>query len=235
MSAKPWLRKVVVTVCAAIASSGVVAADRVLLATQIWTPYQTVDGNGKIGGIAVDRVKCAMQRMGQPYEIRVMRWDKAQLMVETDQMHGFFAGSGNSQRASYAQASTPVISEYLAWFVSPNVTEDVNDETAKYSLRFGAKFNTNKWLHLKRNGYNVIKKPRDADALLQMLWQGDLDVAYEYELVFEESMKNTGIPLDYFKKVRTKKQDLMVHFSRTFLAKSPGFLDRFNSALQKCL
>ena len=50
------------------------AAERLLLATQIWTPYQTVDEQGRIGGLAVDRVKCALGDMDQPYEIRVMRW-----------------------------------------------------------------------------------------------------------------------------------------------------------------
>ena len=79
-----------------------------------------------------------------------------------------------------------------------------------------------------------MKKPRDADALLQMLWQGDLDVAYEYEQVFEEAMVKAEIPLDYFKKIRTKKQDLMVHFSKAFLADNPGFLNRFNLAMEQC-
>ncbi|TDO98037.1 substrate-binding periplasmic protein [Marinomonas balearica] len=212
-----------------------VAQDRVKLATQIWTPYQTVDQNGTIGGVAVDRVKCTMQKMGRPYEIHVMRWDKAQLMVETGHMDGFFSGSTNSQRATYATPSSPVVSEYLAWFIAPSVTQDLDDETSKYNLRYGAKFNTSKWLFLKRQGYNVIKKPRDADALLQMLWQGDLDVAYEYELVFEDSLKKAGIPLDYFKKVRLKKQDLMMHFSKNFLSETPNFLERFNASLEKCL
>ncbi|GAL33785.1 hypothetical protein JCM19240_2481 [Vibrio maritimus] len=97
------------------------AVERITLATQIWTPYQTVDSNGTIGGVAVDRVKCALGRMGQPYEIRVMRWDKAQLMVETGEMHGFFAGSSNSRRAQYATASYPIVSENLAWFIAPNI------------------------------------------------------------------------------------------------------------------
>ncbi len=42
------------------------AADRLLLATQIWTPYQTVDEQGRIGGLAVDRVKCALGRWISP-------------------------------------------------------------------------------------------------------------------------------------------------------------------------
>lgn len=40
------------------------ATERVVLATQVWTPYQTVDSNGVIGGLAVERVKCALQNMG---------------------------------------------------------------------------------------------------------------------------------------------------------------------------
>lgn len=100
---------------------GASAVERITLATQIWTPYQTVDSNGTIGGVAVDRVKCALGAMGQPYEIHVMRWDKAQLMVETGEMHGFFAGSANSRRAQYATASYPIVSENLAWFIAPNI------------------------------------------------------------------------------------------------------------------
>lgn len=208
--------------------------ERIKLATQYWTPYQTVDDNGVIGGLAVERVKCAMRGTGQPYEIHMMRWDKAQLMVETGQMQGFFSGSASSQRASYAVPSEPVVSDYLAWFVAPDVSQDVTDNTSKYSLRYSAKFNTNKWLYLKRDGYNVIKKPRDADGLLQMLWQGDIDVAYEYELVFEESLKKAGIPLDYFEKVRLKKQDLMMHFGKDFVKENPSFLATFNSSLEAC-
>lgn len=233
--ANTLLKRATTVALLCLVSHPVLALDRIKLATQIWTPYQTVDENGVIGGVVVDRVQCAMRRMTQPYEIHVMRWDKAQLVVETEQMDGFFSGAANSQRATYATPSDPVVSEYLAWFIAPNVTQDLNDETSKYNLRYGAKFNTSKWLFLKRQGYNVIKKPRDADALLQMLWQGDLDVAYEYELVFEESLKKAGIPLDYFKKIRLRKQDLMMHFSKSFLAKSPNFLETFNTSLAKCL
>lgn len=226
-------RSLVAGLCA-LSCVSVSAVERIKLATQIWTPYQVVDDQGNIGGVAVDRVKCAMGRIGQPYEIHVMRWDKAQLMVETGQMEGFFSGSLSSQRASYAVPSDPVVSDYLAWFVSPDVATKMDDDLSKYALRYSAKFNTNKWLYLKRNDYNVIKKPRDADALLQMLWQGDIDVAYEYELVFEDALKNAGLPLDFFHKVRLKKQDLMMHFAKDFIRENPTFLDKFNNALKSC-
>lgn len=210
------------------------AIERLKLATQHWPPYQTLE-DGKMGGVALERVQCTLRRMGQPYELHMMRWDKAQLLVETNKMHGFFAGSKNSARSRYAQASDPVISEALSWFVTPGVKLDMDAEVAKYQARYGAKFNTSKWLFLKKNGYNVVKKPRDADALLQMLWQGDVDVALEYELVFEHSMKTLGIPTDYFRRVPYRRQDLSVHFSKDFLKQNPSFLNGFNRALGRCI
>lgn len=216
-----------------IAVSPAQAAERVRLATQLWPPYQTLD-DGVMGGVVLERVQCSLRRMQQPYELHMMRWDKAQLLVETDQMHGFFAGSKNSARARYAEASDPVISEGLSWFFNPGVILDAGEESSKYKARFGAKFNTSKWLFLKKNGYNVIKKPRDAEALLKMLWQGDIDVALEYELVFEHFMKQSGIPTSYFRRAPFRTQDLSVHFSKNFLKEHPGFLERFNQALQRC-
>ncbi|WP_036230633.1 substrate-binding periplasmic protein [Marinobacterium jannaschii] len=209
------------------------ALERLKLATQHWPPYQTLE-EGKMSGVALERVQCSLRRMGQPYELHMMRWDKAQLLVETGEMDGFFSGSSNAARGRYAQASVPVISEALSWFVAPGVKLDMDDESARYQARYGAKFNTSKWLYLKKNGYNVVKKPRDADALLQMLWQGDVDVALEYELVLEHSMHTLGIPTDYFRRVPFRRQDLSVHFGKTFLTQNPNFLSTFNRALERC-
>lgn len=214
-------------------SNTVLGAERLLLATQLWPPYQTYD-QGVMGGIAVERVQCALQRMQQPYRFTMTRWDKAQLLVESNRMDAFFTGSNNASRNKYAVMSTPVINEELTWFIAPDVNLDPEDESAKYQARYGAKFNSTKWLYLKKNGYNVVKKPRDADVLLQMLWQGDLDVALEYTGVFEHSIKKLGIPMDYFRRAHHSRKDLGVHFSRQFLKQNPAFLNTFNSALERC-
>lgn len=211
------------------------AIDRLLLATQVWPPYQTVDEKtGEIGGLAVERVQCALRRMKQPYEIVFMAWDKAQLMVETGKMDGFFSGSRSPTRAAYAVPSDPVVTDDLSWFVAPNIDFDPDDETVKYNLRYGAKFNTNKWLSLKQGGYNVIKKPRDSDSLLQMLWQGEIDVALEYRYIFEYSMKQMNIPLDYFQRISRGKMHQTAHFSKVFLRENPTFLNSFNASLALC-
>ncbi|AEF53718.1 hypothetical protein Mar181_0662 [Marinomonas posidonica IVIA-Po-181] len=211
------------------------AIERLSLATQVWPPYQTVnEKTGEIGGVAVERVQCALRLMNQPYEIVFMAWDRAQLMVQTGKMDGYFAGSKSTTRAAYAVPSAAVVTDDLSWFVLPNISFDIDDETQKYNLRYGAKFNTNKWLSLKQEGYNVIKKPRDADSLLQMLWQGEIDVALEYRYIFEYSMEKAGMPLSNFKRVSRGTLDQVVHFSKDFIRENPTFLDSFNASLTSC-
>jgi hypothetical protein len=210
------------------------AVERLKLATQEWPPYQTLQ-NGVMGGVVIDRIKCTLRGMGQPYELHMTSWNKAQLMVETNQMDGFFSGSVNSARAKFAVPSDPIMSDMLYWFISPSTNIEIGAEAVKYQARFGAKFNTSKWLYLKKNGYNVIKKPTTADTLVQMLWQREIDVALEYELVFEASMKKLGVPMDFFKRTSLRETSLSVHFSKDFLKLNPLFLPTFNRMLASCI
>lgn len=207
--------------------------DPIRLATQNLPPYHMLV-DGQIKGVAFDRVTCALDRMGQPHEIILMDWSRAQLLTQNGEVEGFFAGSPNKARAVYATPSDPVITEDLAWFMLPGRTIDPTDEADKVSARYSAKFATSKWLKLKRDGYNVIKKPRDAAALLSMLRKGDIDVALEYELIFQYFMTQDGMTESDLIKIPSKPQSNMVHFSNRFLAANPLFLGQFNSFLAVC-
>ncbi|WP_310620653.1 hypothetical protein [Flexibacterium corallicola] len=204
------------------------------LATQQLPPYQMVV-NGQLQGVAIERVKCALKATRRPFEIHMSDWTQAQLGTETAEYEGFFVGSANSTRARYAIPSKPVISEDLAWYMSRHANINPNDPADALKARYSAKFATSKWLNLKRRGFNVVKKPQDAQSLLNMLLVGDIDVALEYELIFEHFMEERNIPLDRFTKIRNRRQDLSVHFSKKFLAANPLFLEEFNAALPVCI
>lgn len=203
------------------------------LGTQDLPPYQMFQ-DGKITGLAVERVKCALDGLGDPYEIHMISWSQAQLQTQNGDLDGFFVGSKNASRAKYATTSDPVISEDLVWFMAKGGDIDPNDPADALRARFSAKFSTSKWLQIKRNGYNVVKKPRDAESLLNMLMVGDIDVALEYELIFEHYMVERGLEPNYFDRIPLRQQENNVHFSNSFLAANPLFLKRFNSNLSKC-
>lgn len=219
----------------AVLGAGPAAAQEVLrLATQVLPPYQMIV-DGEIAGVAVRRVQCALDAMGTAYEIRVTDWSKAQLGTETGEYDGFFVGSANAARARYATPAIPVISEDLAWYMATGTEIDPNDPSDALRARYSAKFATSKWLNLKRGGYNVVKKPQDAASLLNMLMMGEIDVALEYEMIFEHFMRERGIEADWFRKIPLTRQNMSVHFSNAFLRANPLFLERFNTEMATCV
>lgn len=75
----------------------VYSAENILLTTQVWPPYQTYENN-VVDGFAAQVVKCTLDKMGQPYEIRIYPWKRAQNMVKAGDAHGFFSASHNKIR-----------------------------------------------------------------------------------------------------------------------------------------
>lgn len=104
----------------------------------------------------------------------------------------------------------------------------------RLSARYSAKFATNKWFNLHHLGYNVVMKPRDADSLLTMLINGDIDVALEYELVFEYFMARRGIDSTRFRKLPYEDVAMSVYFARTFDRARPAFRQEFDTQLREC-
>lgn len=206
------------------------------LATQDLPPYQVIVGDD-MTGIAVDRVKCALDTMSVPYEFTMTKWDDAQLGTRTGQFDGFFVGSSNSERAQYSVPSGPVVSEGLAWYLPLNSTIDPTDPADAMRARYSAKFATSKWRNLHRKGYNVVMRPRDAESLLNMLMNGQIDAALEYEMIFSEVMARKGLTEKDFKKIPfgTARQTMGVHFSKTYIDANPTFMERFNARLKICV
>jgi polar amino acid transport system substrate-binding protein len=241
------LRSSLIMVWAAVALSASAVYDlaqaqsgvTIRLATQELPPYQTVlfdrDSNTpELTGLAVDRVTCALAQMQINYEITLTDWSAAQLGTQTDVYDGFFVGSANASRARYSTPSVPIISEDLAWYMPLNSNVDPNDLADALGARYSAKFATSKWRHLMTNGYNVVMRPQNAASLLNMLLAGDIDVALEYELIFQHYMEERGISEDQFIKIPFRTQTMSVHFSNKFLNSHPSFQSRFDTSVQSC-
>lgn len=220
----------------ALYGSPVYAQERapIRLATQVLPPYQMIE-NGEMSGVAVQRVRCALDSMGQPYELHMMDWSTAQLMTENGDMDGFFVGSRNSARDRFSVASEPVVSESLTWYMRKGMSIDPAEPEGRLSARYSAKFATSKWLLLHSEGYNVVMKPRDAESLLGMLINGDIDVALEYDTIFEYYIHKRGMDPADFRTVPYDTNSMSVHLSHQFDAARPSFLPDFNMHLAHCL
>ena len=209
------------------------------LATQEWPPYQMIlfdkDSNKpKMTGLAVDQVTCALDKMQINYEITLTDWVTAQLGTQTGVYDGFFIGSANSSRAKYSTPSVPIVTDDLAWYMLLNSNVDPNDPADALGARYSAKFSTPKWRHLMTNGYNVVMRPQNAASLLNMLLVGDIDVALEYELIFQHYMEERGISEDQFIKIPFRSQNMSVLFSNKFLSANPAFQSHFDTNVLSC-
>ncbi len=204
------------------------------LATQVLPPYQMIE-NGEMTGVAVERVRCALDGMGQPHEFHMMDWSAAQLMTENGDMDGFFVGSSNSARERFSVPSEPVVREALTWYMRPGSVIDPTDPEERLSARYSAKFATSKWLLLHREGFNVVMKPRDAESLLAMLVNGDIDVALEYDVIFEYYIRARGMVPSDFRQIPHQLNTMSVHFAKPFLDARPSFLAAFNAQLTQCM
>ncbi|MEZ8825911.1 transporter substrate-binding domain-containing protein [Vibrio amylolyticus] len=213
-------------------ASNIYGPSRLLLTTQDWSPYQEYK-NGQMQGLALDIVKCTLGKMSQPYRITMTSWSEAQLKVHSGTQHGFFVATNTQERNEYATLSDPIAEQNLYWYFGPGVPAKI-DELSKLSLKFSAKFGSNKWFWLKRNGYNVVKQPRDAKVLLKLLKNREIDIALEDQLVFDTEIEHALLPADYFKSELVETKEMGVYFSNRFLGQYKGFLNSFNLALAKC-
>ncbi|MDN3610126.1 transporter substrate-binding domain-containing protein [Vibrio ostreicida] len=205
---------------------------RLLLTTQDWPPYQSYQ-QAQMQGLAVDKVKCALSHMGQPYQLTMTVWSDAQLRVQSGNQHGFFVATQTAERDEYATISDPIAQQRLRWYFGPGVDPKINELT-KVNLKFSAKFGSSKWFWLKRNGFNVVKQPRDANVLLKLLKQREIDVALEDEKVFGSELNEATLPEDFFPSQVMETKPMGVYFSNRFLTKYSGFLSAFNTAISTC-
>ena len=184
-------------------------------------------------GIAINLIKCTLSNMGQPYQITMTSWSDAQLRVQSGQPHGFFIATQTAERDQYATLSNTITEQKLRWYFAQGVKPNL-DSISKINLQFSAKFGSNKWFWLKRNGFNVVKQPRDAKVLLKLLKQREIDVVLEDENIFSSQLKEAALPSDYFQTVALESRPMGIYFSNRFLAQYSGFLDAFNAALKVC-
>lgn len=206
--------------------------ERLLLTTQEWFPYQYSE-EGEMKGRGIDKIKCTLKKMRQPYQITMTQWDNAQLLVEVGTQNGFFMASRNAIRDKYADFSAPLLEQRWSWF-SLSDAIDIQNSMFKQQIEVAALFGSNKWYWLQKQGYRADKKPRSVEALLELLVSGEVGAILGNDEVVEETIKKMGLSYRAISKTLVQKKPLGVYFSKTFTKKYPSFIAEFNRAARHC-
>ena len=185
-------------------------------------------------GIAVNRVKCALEAMKTPLEILVLPWARAQKYVEFDHnADGFFAASQNDYRDKFAIMSAIIADQKWKWYLLADNPLNPTDKTFKQQARTGAFIGANMLKWLEKNNYNVVTKALNTEVLLEMLLKKRLDAILTNNHVTEALIEKHSVQ-DKIKSYVNLNKPLGVYFSKKFLLKYPTFLERFNKEILEC-
>ncbi|MCG7586380.1 ABC transporter substrate-binding protein, partial [Photobacterium sp. OFAV2-7] len=165
--------------------------------------------------------------------ITMTDWDRAQILVEVGEHHGFFLASQNAIRDSYADFSQPVLNQVWSWF-SLSDSIDTESEMFKKEAVVTAIFGSNKWFWLHKSGYRVEKKPRHPSTLIELLLTGEVGAVLANEFVMKEAIESLGISHRAITRIAVKEKPLGVYFSKKFTKQYPLFVGEFNQAVGLC-
>ncbi len=219
---------------ASISFAGPLSADKIILTTQDWAPYQTYESH-IVDGFAVATVSCIMEMMDKSYEMRVLPWKDAQTEVKEQKAHGFFSASQNSKRDAYATLSTPIADQQWNWYLLKSNPLNPSDPTFKEKAKVAGIAGSNMVTWLTDNQYNITEDNIiDMHTLVETLRSKKVDAIYANNLAMRTAVQLMKLSMDDFTMITTKDKPVGVYWSKEFLAANPGFLEKFNSLVSMC-
>ena len=230
-----YIRLILMVLLSVVASLNVhseIRPERLLLTTQEWRPYQYMQ-DGKMQGPGIEKIKCIMKVLKQPYQITMTDWDKAQIAVEVGEQHAFFLASQNAVRDKYAIYSSPVMNQVWSWYMLSD-SIDTQSDIFKDRVAVTAIFGSNKWLWLHKEGYRVEKKPRHSTTLVELLLAGEVRAVLANDFVMQDAIKTLGLRHQAITRKVLKDKPLGAYFSKKFTQQYPLFLSEFNQAIKQC-
>ncbi len=213
----------------------------VVLATHNLSPLGSYQDQAKVKviadetftGIAVDRIRCAFTEMKQPLRILVVPWQRAQSQAETGDVDGFFAGSQNAHRDSYARMTDIIAAQKWKWYWLKSNPQEVDSDVFKQSARIAAFQGSNMSRWLKSQGYPIYSSPRTSEQLLLQLKADRVDVVMANDRVMASLLDEFDMHNEVESLV-AKDKPLGVYFTKRFLGERPDILAKFNQALANC-
>lgn len=214
----------------------------VVLTTHNLSPYGSYPSDAEIRkvaddqftGVAIDRLRCTFERMGQELQVLVVPWRRAQHMAEANEVDGFFAGSQNAYRDSYAVMSDVLASQNWQWYWVPSNDRPANTKVNRDNLgRIGAFQGSNMAKWLESNLYPINSRPKTTEQLMLQLKMGRIDTILANNLAMDQLSRQYGWQ-EVFATEITKEKPLGVYFTKHFLKQNPEFMAKFNTELAVC-
>ena len=184
-------------------------------------------------GVAVDLVRCSLDKMKIPLELKVLPWKRAESAVKTGVIDGFFAASRNPVRDSFGVMSAPIADQKWQWFLLRNSKLDPSQHDFKDKAAVAGFIGSNMLYWLKQNGFNVVSQTVNTEGLFNILMRGRVDAIIANNYVMDQIL-TLNKAVDRVKIVTVKSKPLGVYFSKFYIEENPLFIEKFNHNITIC-
>jgi len=183
--------RAVMVVVYALACTSVCAAERLVLATEEYPPYNMSDTRGHVVGLSTDIVKALLDAAGYEYDITIYPWARAIGMARTQVNTCVYSMSRTPEREALYKWIGPLVSNEWALFAPAKASRPASlDETA--NMRIGSYQGDAIVSYLQTRGHIVDAAPND-DVNPKKLLAGRIDYWATGRLIGQYRLAQQGI------------------------------------------
>lgn len=208
--------------------SAQIAPAELRLRTAELPPYQVLI-EGKLSGVSVATLNCALNQYNVSYQIDVVPTKRAEYDVRQGVADGYFSAVKNQQSDVYARLSAPLALE--KWFLVSLGTEAVPDVRLLRDFRIGVLRGSSEseWL---QGRVSQVAEANSIDQLTQLLAARRVDAL----VADQRALASVALqqPEQAIRMQFLRYAQLGVYFRHDFLQQRPNFLRNFNQGLGHC-
>ena len=226
-----------------------IPAPPIRVLTQYYPPYQYTDSEGRIVGSSVSMFRCAMEKMGEPYETTIVwgqGWAAGQDATAHGAFDGFYGALHTQERDAFARWSISLGDNHPYYIRRHETRVPRHSIDARWAVKKGSGISA----LVSGVALNVTFRGEDNPDVVAALVRDDADWLYMDIEIFRWSARvnqindthlfgwpdsSVTVDTEFFHMEPGPSQPYGVYWTYDFLRKRPpNWMDRFNAAISSC-
>lgn len=204
------------------------------LAMAIYPPYAYVESN-QYSGFGYKRVIQILTDAEIQFEIYdVPNYGRAFKDTTTGRADGFFLASQNDERDKIAILSNPISQSSWVWIIDAYSNININNKHIfKEIAKVGVQLNSNLYIWLKDNDFEIVATPSDITVLIDFLESKRVNAIFLPKIVALEILNKKGFDSNNYIIKEEKTENLGIYISKEYLKRNYDILEKINYSIEK--
>lgn len=210
------------------------ASDQVRVFTHGEGTFASRLKDGSFEGQGADLLRCSMRALNQPFVLNQATMARKPRLTNSGALDAWFPSLvfGPSERVN--RIAYPIGSMPIYWYVLKGNEVDTSSEEFVRTAKVSAFPGSTPESILRSSGYHIQTGTDDENIVVLKLIDGQLDgfLSASFEDILKPRTK--ALLVSRIERILYKNFDAGIEFTENFVRKNPGFLPRFQHALNTC-